>query len=74
MIIIALAAVVQPLMAAEQMPLTFTEPYLLTLSPREEMNVCWLTSESVVEAYVEYGVPAHATEAESMRLSTRSRG
>jgi hypothetical protein len=47
---------------AQQLPLTFTEPYLLTLNPEKEMSICWITSESVPEAYVEYGLtPAYGS-------------
>ena len=35
----------------------FTEPYLLTLKPATEMNVCWLTA-SPEETWVEFGEAA----------------
>lgn len=57
--------------ASAQMPLTFTEPYLLTLQPAHEMNVCWITSEPVTKAYVEYGLtPQYGSrvEADQYRL------
>ncbi|MCL1875610.1 MAG: metallophosphoesterase family protein [Synergistaceae bacterium] len=38
----------------------YTEPYLLTLSPSDTMNVLWLTGENASEAFVEFG------EAENM--------
>lgn len=40
---------------AADMPLTFTEPYILSLHPSTEMSICWITSEPVTDAYVEYG-------------------
>ena len=33
----------------------YTEPYLLTLSPSNTMNVVWLTGEKASEAWVEFG-------------------
>ena len=30
--------------AAPDNDVTYTEPYLLTLDPDSEMNICWLTS------------------------------
>jgi hypothetical protein len=33
----------------------YTEPYLLTLSPSNTMNVVWLTGERATEAWVEFG-------------------
>ncbi len=34
---------------------SYTEPYLLSLSPSSEMNVCWLLAEPGDEAWVEFG-------------------
>lgn len=33
----------------------YTEPYLLSLNPSSEMNVCWLLGEPGEEAWVEFG-------------------
>jgi hypothetical protein len=33
----------------------YTEPYLLTLSPSNTMNVVWLTGERATDAWVEFG-------------------
>ncbi len=54
-----------------QPPLTLTEPYLLALAPASEMNVCWIVSERVSSAYVEYG-PTPAYGRGSTPFSTRS--
>ncbi len=59
----------------------YTKPYLLSLNPAEEMNVCWLT-DSNAEAYVEYGetealgtkVIAEQYEIEGMRTSITQNG
>ena len=40
--------------AQETETVTYTKPYLLTLNPDNEMNICWLTKEST-EAFVEFG-------------------
>ncbi|NMD38506.1 MAG: hypothetical protein GYA87_07500, partial [Christensenellaceae bacterium] len=42
--------------AEEQAPsLTYTEPYMVTLNPDNEMNIIWLTKEPC-EGSVEYGL------------------
>lgn len=60
---------------------TYTKPYLLTLNPDNEMNICWLTKEST-EAFVEFGeteelgqtVEATEYEIEGMRTSQTPEG
>lgn len=34
---------------------TYTEPYLVSLHPSTEMNVCWLLAEDTEDAWVEFG-------------------
>ena len=59
----------------------FTEPYLLTLKPATEMNVCWLT-DSPAETWVEFGeaaslgatVVAKPYEIKGIRTSARPDG
>ncbi|MBI4873717.1 MAG: metallophosphoesterase family protein [Acidobacteria bacterium] len=43
-----------PALAAD-LPLFYTEPYLLSLEPSSSMDVCWLTSEPAPESFVEFG-------------------
>ncbi len=40
---------------AAALPLTFTEPYLVSPTPATSMHICWLTSEPTSQSYVEYG-------------------
>jgi hypothetical protein len=39
----------------ETLSLTYTDPYMVTLNPSEEMNIIWLTKDAC-EGYVEYGL------------------
>jgi hypothetical protein len=41
--------------AAADMPLLFTEPYLMSLKPAVSMDIAWLTSEPTALSYVEFG-------------------
>jgi hypothetical protein len=41
--------------AAAEMPLVFTQPYLMSLTPAVSMDIAWLTSEPTAESYVEFG-------------------
>lgn len=43
------------LLPPSSVPMTYTEPYLLSLTPMTSMDVCWLTSEPTDKSYVEYG-------------------
>ena len=40
---------------AADLPLMFTEPYLMSLKPAVSMDVAWLTSEPTAESFVEFG-------------------
>lgn len=60
---------------------TYTKPYLVTLNPENEMNICWLTKDSA-EAFVEFGeteelgqkAEAAEYELEGMRTSQTMEG
>lgn len=39
----------------ETRQMIYTQPYLLSLHPKSEMNICWLTRETARESFVEYG-------------------
>jgi hypothetical protein len=61
-----LLLVVPVVFAQSQTPLNFTEPYLLTLAPAAEMNVCWISSEPA-SAWVEYGpTPAYGSRVDAV--------
>lgn len=61
---------------------SYTEPYLLSLSPSSEMNVCWLLAEPGDEAWVEFGesdalgttTPAALYEIKGLRTSAAPEG
>ncbi len=38
-----------------EIPLFFTQPYLVSPEPQNSMFICWLTSEPTQKSYVEYG-------------------
>jgi hypothetical protein len=44
-----------PKTAPAAAPTTFTEPYLLSLTPQRTMDILWLTPEAARDSYVEYG-------------------
>ncbi len=37
-------------------PPFYTQPYLVSLEPRNSMLICWPTSEKTTESYVEFGL------------------
>ena len=43
-----------------EIPLTYTDPYLVSPSPRGSMYICWLTSKPTVNSYIEYGIEPQA--------------
>ncbi|MEG2380959.1 MAG: alkaline phosphatase [Oscillospiraceae bacterium] len=45
---------ITPIFATTEDSLNYTKPYLLTLNPSQEMNVCWLTKDSS-HGVIEYG-------------------
>jgi hypothetical protein len=46
----------------------YTEPYLVSLTPSTEMNVCWLLAEAGDEAWVEFGETEELGRREEARL------
>ena len=66
----------------ETRQMIYTQPYLLSLHPKSEMNICWLTGETAGESYVEYGqaeslgkkVPAREFKINGLRKSATLAG
>ncbi len=66
----------------ETRQMIYTQPYLLSLHPKSEMNICWLTGETARESYVEYGqaeslgekVPAREFKINGLRKSATLAG
>lgn len=68
--------------AAPSMPLTFTEPYLVSLTPAKSMSVIWLTSEPTSQSFVLFGrdqtfkkatvMPARTYEIEGLKTMDES--
>lgn len=60
----------------------YTEPYLVSLTPSTEMNVCWLLAEAGEDAWVEFGetetlgrkAEARAYEVKGLRTSAKPDG
>jgi hypothetical protein len=70
-----------PAFAEEREGLTYTDPYMVSLNPANEMNIIWLTKEPC-EGVVEYGttpqmgnfVNAAQYEIKGMRTSATPEG
>lgn len=55
-IIFAFCSFAYKVFSEETNQMVYTQPYLLSLQPDTEMNICWLTRESAKESYIEYGL------------------